>query len=390
MSASRKDPTRGTWYFVEDVPSPNGKRRQLKRRGFPTKKAAEQARRELLASAEHGTLIDLSRLTVGEYLTARWLPSLDDRNLRATTLANGYRPIVKHHLVPHLGTLRLQALDTAAIEQMLAELARVGRSAKTRRNVHGVLSKSLADALRWRLVQRNVATDVELPRRPPPAPRAWNAEQVDRFLERAEEEPLAALWRFVVVTGTRRGEVLGLRWSDLDLELGVATITNQRAIAGGSVVQGAPKTAAGARTVALDAATVEALRTHRVAQRAEFMRLGVRPDHDLVFTGREAKGIWPQRITARFRDLSDELGLPRIGVHGLRHSAATWMISHGLDAKVVAQRLGHAHVSITLGLYTHVLPAHDRAAVDAFASALSTSRARRRDQSVTTTGEEHA
>jgi integrase len=109
-----------------------------------------------------------------------------------------------------------------------------------------------------------------------------------------------------------------------------------------------------------------------------------------VFTGRDGKGIWPQRITARFRELSDGLGLPRIGVHGLRHSAATWMISHGLDAKVVAQRLGHAHVSITLGLYTHLLPAHDRAAVDAFATALSTSRARRRDQTVTTTADEHA
>jgi integrase len=181
--------------------------------------------------------------------------------------------------------------------------------------VHGVLSKALADAVRWRLVGRNPATDVELPRRDPPAPRAWSAEQVDRFLERAEAEPLAALWRFLVVTGARRGEALGLRWSDLDLELGLATITNQRAVAGGTVVEGAPKTAAGARNVALDADTVEALRMHRTAQRIGFMRLGIRPDNELVFTGREGKGIWPQRVTARFRELSDELGLPRIGVH---------------------------------------------------------------------------
>src|SRR5439155_7919405 len=152
----------------------------------------------------------------------------------------------------------------------------------------------------------------------------------------------------------------------------------------------APKTAAGARSVALDADTVEALRMHRTAQRAGFMLLGIRPDNELVFTGRDGKGIWPQRITARFRELSDELGLPRIGVHGLRHSAATWMISQGWDAKLVAQRLGHANVSITLGLYTHVFPAHDRAAVDAFATALSSSRARRRDQTVTKAGEDGA
>jgi integrase len=167
-----------------------------------------------------------------------------------------------------------------------------------------------------------------------------------------ELDSLRALWRFYAVTGCRRGEGLGLRWRDLDLDRGIATIVNQRAIAGGSVVEGAPKTAAGARTVSLDDDTVDLLRAHRVEQRAEFMKLGIRPDHDLVFTGPTGADVWPQRATARFRELCDELGLPRIGVHGLRHTVATWMISHGMDAKLVAQHLGHAHVSVTLGLYT--------------------------------------
>jgi integrase len=364
------------WGFVVDVATLDGDRKQVRRQGFATEGDANDALRELLDAHDSGTHVDASKLTVGQFLKNRWLPTLEGRNLRATTL-DSYRRVVRTHLVPHLGTVRLQALDTASVEQMLAALARAGLSPKTRRNVHGVLSTALADAVRWRLTARNAATEARLPKREPPAPRAWNADQVDRFLERTEREPLAALWRFYVVTGARRGEGLGLRWRDLDLDAGTATIVQQRAIAGGSVVENAPKTAAGSRTVALDDDTIALFRTHRTAQRAEFVRLGIRPDHDLVFVGREGKGVWPQRVTSRMRALSDELKLPSIGVHGLRHSAATWMISHGLDAKVVAQRLGHAHVSITLGTYSHVLPAHDRAAVDAFAKALATSRAKR-------------
>jgi integrase len=194
---------RGTWYFVEDVPSPNGKRRQVKRRGFPTKKAAEHARRELLTRSEHGTLVDPSRLTVGQYLNDRWLPALTGSNLRPTTLY-GYQKIVDAYLVPKLGHVRLQALDTATVEQSLNTLA-VGGSAKTVRNVHGALSKALADALRWRLVNRNAASAALLPRLERRPPRAWTPEQTTRFLAHVEHDRLGPLWRFLVVTGVRRG-----------------------------------------------------------------------------------------------------------------------------------------------------------------------------------------
>jgi integrase len=385
----RVKPDGDRWQFTVDVPSLTGARRQLHRRGFATEAAANEALKKLLDDHDAGTAVNASKMTCAAYWTSRWLPALEGRNLRATTL-DTYRRTVSKHLVPHLGTYRLQALDTASVETMLGELARDGLSPKSRRNVHGILSKSLADAVRWRLVASNAATGVELPRQAPPTPRAWTGEQLDRFLERSEFEPLRALWRFYAVTGCRRGEGLGLRWRDLDLDRGTATIVNQRAIAGGSVVEGAPKTAAGARTVSLDDDTVAELRAHRVEQRAEYMKLGIRPDHDLVFTGPTGAGVWPQRVTARFRELCDELGLPRIGVHGLRHTVATWMISHGMDAKLVAQHLGHAHVSVTLGLYTHVAPSHDRAAVEAFVSALGTSRTARRDQNVTKIGEDGA
>ena len=113
------------------------------------------------------------------------------------------------------------------------------------------------------------------------------------------------------------------------------------------------------------------LRAWRRVQLAEFIRLGIRPAAEYVFTGEGGLPLWPQWITSRFRDLCDQAGLPRIGPHGLRHSAATWLIASGASPKLVAQRIGHASPSITLSLYSHVLPGHDQAAAGAFAAALA-------------------
>jgi integrase len=285
---------------------------------------------------------------------------------------------VKAYLVPELGHVRLQALDTATVEQSLNKLV-AGRSAKTVRNVHGVLSKALTDAQRWRLVSRNTASGALLPRLERRPPRAWTTEQTTRFLTHVEHDRLGPLWRFLVVSGVRRGEALGLRWRDVDLAASKVTITRTRTIIVGGVADGPTKSAAGARTIVLDTQTVSTLRGWRREQRAEYLRLGVRPDHDLVFTAASGEGLRPNRVTIRFGALCDELGLPRVGVHGLRHSAATFMIGAGVSPKLVAQRLGHANPSITLGVYSHVMPGHDQAAADAYAAALVS-----RDQSVTT------
>ncbi len=371
-----KNPNTKRWDFVVDLPSKNGKRRQVRRRGFATKKLADQAERDLLAEAQHGTLVDPSRLTVQQYLLDQWLPMVGGRNLRPSTL-DGYQKIVHAYLVPNLGEVRLQVLDLSRVERFLHTVGEM-RSPKTVRNIHGVLSSALTDALRWKLVPYNVATGAMLPtleRRPP---RAWNPAQTARFLAHVEDDRLGALWRFLVVTGVRRGEALGVRWSDVDLDAGTVTITSSRVQTKGGVVEGPTKTSAGARTISLDEDTRAVLRAWRTEQTAEFMRLGIRPDHGLCFTAESGRGLWPNRVTARFGDLCDELGLPRIGVHGLRHSAATYMIGAGVSPKLVAQRLGHANPSITLGTYSHVLPGHDRAAADAYASALGDC-----DQSVT-------
>jgi len=241
------------------------------------------------------------------------------------------------------------------------------------RNLHGILSSALATAKAppLRLVNRNVAHGAKLPDVPKRRNRAWNAEQLQRFLAHVETDRFGAMWRLIVTTGMRRGEVLGLRWSDIDLDAKTVTVTNQRAVAGGTVTEGAPKTEAGARTTSLDTRTVAALKAWKKAQNAERLLMGAGwHAGDYVFTHGDGSPLWPQTVTAQFKRHAEALGLPTIGVHGLRHSAATWMLAKGISPKVVAQRLGHSHVSTTLQIYSHVLPAHDQEAVDAFAQAL--------------------
>jgi integrase len=368
------------WYFVVDVTAGDG-RRQVLRRGFATKKAAAEAERAFLHERDRGVpFVELDRITLGAFLVDVWLPSLD---LRPTTMSS-YRRIVTNHLVPRLGSVRLQRLDVTAVDRMLVGIVNDGLSPKTARNVAGVLSVALGYAEKRGFVARNATSGAQLPRLKPAPMRVWTDDQVATFLEHTAEHRLYPLWRLIAVTGCRRGEGLGLRWPDLDLDRGTVTFTNQRTSADGVIVEGPPKTRAGARTVRLDADTVSVLRAWRRRQLSELMIFGVRPEHHYVFTTEKGDGYWPETIGSYFWHLATAAGLPPVGLHGLRHSNATSLLAAGENPKVVSDRLGHAGVAITLSLYTHTLPAHDQQAADTVAKAFTPKKPKIRDQNVIT------
>jgi integrase len=366
------------WMFVVELsPDPITKqRRQLKRRGFRTKQLAIAAMDEALEQARTGTLVKPKRTTLEAFLTETWLPAMKHR-VRPTTHDN-YRRCVKKHIVPVLGAVELQQLDETSVERWLTGLADVELAAKSIRNVHGVLSKALEDAKRLRLVARNAAARADLPRVPQRAPRVWTTAQLHQFLDGTAEDRWAPMWRLFAMTGMRRGEVLGLRWSDVDLKAGTLTVTTQRTIAGGSIVEGPPKSRSGARTIAIDSATVDALKAWRRQQKADQLLMGAGwlDTGGLVFTWPDGSPPWPQAVTGWFQGQAGDLGLPRIGLHGLRHTSATWHIASGRSPKLVAQRLGHSHVNVTLHLYSHVLPGEDRTAAEAMAAAVDLSEER--------------
>jgi integrase len=356
-----------TWTVVFDERRTDGWRRQRSKGGFRTRKEAERYLREQLVSLDARTYVAPHKLTVATYLTEHWLPAMQARGLRPSTLAR-YESHVRCAIGPALGGLPLQAVMPTHLNKLYSNLRAAGRAPKTIRNVHGVLSKALADAERWGLVGRNPARLADVPAITRPKLRVWSPEQTRAFLAVVASDRLFAVWLLAATTGMRRGELLGLRWADIDLKAGAIHVAQARVRAGNQVVAGEPKTARGRRTIALDTATATALRQHRKRQAEE--RLQVGPGYaysDLVFTMPNGSPIHPNRFSLWFRKHARGAGLPPIRLHDMRHSYATAGLAAGVPPKVMSERLGHATVAFTLDTYTSALPAMDKSAADVVA-----------------------
>lgn len=234
--------------------------------------------------------------------------------------------------------------------------------------VHTIIHRSLKDAVRWGRLARNPADAADPPRggQKSDGVRAWDAATLREFLATSAEsgDRLHALWVLLATTGMRRGEAVGLRWSDVDLDAGrlrvVQTIIQVRS----KVTVGEPKTARGRRPIALDAGTVAVLREHRKRSLEERMLVG--PDFDdqgLVFHHPDGSSLKPDAVSAAFVRRVRKAGLPRLTLKGLRHTWATLALERGIHPRVVQERLGHSTIAITLGIYSHVAPTlHDEAA----------------------------
>ena len=197
---------------------------------------------------------------------------------------------------------------------------------------------------------------------------AWNASQLAGFLSSVSDDRLSALWRLMAMTGMRRGEVLGLRWDDLDLE--AATITIRRALVplGGKVEVSEPKTVRGRRRIALDALTLQALKDHAGRQADEQSACENWNETGYIFTTADGQPLDPHRLSKTFEHHLRAAVLPRIPLHGLRHTYATLALSSGVNPRIVSGRLGHSTVALTLDIYSHVLPQADQDAADKIAA----------------------
>jgi integrase len=356
-----------TWTVVFDEPRAHGRRRQRSKGGFRTRKDAERYLREQLVSLDARTYVPPRKLTVATYLAEHWLPAMHARGLRPSTLAR-YESHTRCAINPTLGGLPLQALMPAHLNKLYSDLRAAGRAPKTIRNVHGVLSKALADAERWGLVGRNPARLANVPAVTRPRLQVWSPDQTRTFLQAVAGDRLFAAWLLAATTGMRRGELLGLRWMDVDLDSGAVRVAQARVRAGNRVVAGEPKTARGRRTIALDPATTAALRQHRRRQAEE--RLLADPsyvDSGLVFTMPDGSPIHPNRFSLWFRTRARAASLPAIRLHDMRHSYATAGLAAGVPPKVMSERLGHATVAFTLDTYTSALPALDKSAAEVVA-----------------------
>jgi integrase len=377
-SIRRRGPT---WTVTVDVgrDPTTRKRRQISKGGFKTRREANRWLTHTLGQLDQGSYVTPTRQTVGEHLL-EWLPAIRS-SLRPATYES-YERNVRQHLIPTVGHVWLDQLSADRLSAVYAELHRSGRldgagglSPRSIRYLNTILGKALGDAVAEGKLGRNIAQAPTLRRRLPrhakPEMSTWSAAELASFLDQLRGDPLHAPILLAATTGMRRGEVLGLRWRDTDLDAGrVAirqTLAAVRDVDGDCgrhlLVFGEPKTAKGRRTVPLPPQTIAVLRAHRRAQAAD--RLAAGPDYrdqDLVFAEPDGSPIHPDKFRKRFEIRIARSGLPRIRFHDLRHTYATLALRAGVHPKVVAEVLGHANISITLDTYSHAIPAMQESA----------------------------
>jgi len=355
---------RGTTYSVvlDLGRGPDGKRIRRWHSGFRTKRDAERARVELLARVDQGTYVEPSRLTVAVFLRDQWLPGLAGQ-VRPTTL-HAYRTNLARYVVPRVGATLLQRLTPAHLNGLYAVLLAAGGrdggplSARTVQATHMTIRKALGDAARWGLVHRNVAALASPPRPRRAQMHSWTAAELRAFLDHIAGERLAAVWMLAASTGMRRGELLGLRWVDVDLDRARVAVRQTLVQAGRQVVTSEPKTSRGRRSIALDPRTVATLRAWRTAQAAERLAWGAAwTDSGLVFTREDGTPLHPEWLSDAFAWRIGRAGLPRIRFHDLRHTHASLGLAAGIPIKVMSERLGHTSSSFTADAYQHVTPA---------------------------------
>jgi integrase len=359
--------------IYEGVDPSTGKER---RRWFAagTRRAdAERLVTEIMKRKNDGEYRPPDRITFGAYLTDRWLPTKRSQ-LRPSTF-DSYRRNIERHVVPALGAIPLQRLSAEDLDMFYAALAvgsedRRGLSPKTIHSIHGTLHKALADAMRKGSVVRNVAELADPPKlssRKKREMRVWDAIQLRQFLDALEAHRLMPAYYLAANTGMRRGEVLGLRWIDVDLERARLSVRQAVVSVAYDVQIADVKTGSSRRTIDLDPRTVSLLREWRKRQIEERLLLGeLHQDHGLTFSRPEGTPLHPDFFSQSFERLVVKSGLPSIRLHDLRHTHATLLLKVGVPVEVVSERLGHATPAFTMTVYQHVLPGMQAEAANTF------------------------
>jgi integrase len=344
----------------------NGRRLTTYRK---TQRECREWLKEIIAQIDEGLTIAGARATLTDYLE-RWLetskPSLRTRSWQQ------YSQIVRQHIIPSIGTIRLKDLRPDQVQLFYTAKIDNGTGVRTVQLIHAVLHRSLAQAMKWGLIARNPSDPVDKPRPKRTEMHTLDLEQVRALLKVVEGEPLEALYHLAVTTGLRQGELLGLRWTDLHWETGTLHVQRQLLyVRGRGFVFAEPKSAAGRRVVTLGAAMLGKLREHRERQELRCRIVGERwQDNELIFPSSIGTPIEARNLVRSLRQLTRQAGLPEIRFHDLRHTAATLMLQQGVHPKVVQERLGHSTISLTLDTYSHVLPSLQQDAADKLDSLL--------------------
>ena len=362
----RKD---GLYMGRYTVQMPTGKKRKALY-GKTRQEVAEKLTRAM-ADRDGGLVFDADNMKIGEYLD-RWLVDSVLDTVRPTTYER-YEQIVRIHVRPAIGSVKLKNLTPVHVRGLYREKLEAGLSARTVQYIHVTLHKALKQAVQDGLIPRNTTEAVKPPQVRREEIRPLSAEQVKVLLETACGDRLEALFVLAIHTGLRQGELLGLKWEDVDLEDGTLRVRRTLATAKGGPVLMAPKTKSSRRSVKLTQGAMDALRSHLKGQLKDIDRAGsLWQENGLVFASEIGEFLDRRYLTShRFKALLKRAQLPEIRFHDLRHTCATLLLSSNVNPKIVSEMLGHATIAITLDTYSHVLPNMRDQAAAAMEDALS-------------------
>lgn len=362
------------WCFVLDVGQDptTGKRKQKWFSGFKTKKDAEKAMAKTIHELDQGTYVEPKKITLAEYLP-EWLDNHGKHNLKPTTYAT-YSCFIKNHIIPSLGSLTLNQLQPLHLQKFYTKKLENGRtdgkgglSPQSVRYLHAILRKALDHAVKWQIINRNVAKFVD----PPPITKieitTLTSEQVADFLYHAKNDRYYIAFLLAVTTGLRRGEILALRWQDIDFQSKVASIRRSLVLVDNKTVFQDPKTYGSQRSISLPNLVMIELERHQRIQRQERISKGnTYQNNDLIITTSLGTPVSPRNLLRSFKKILKKASLPDIRLHDIRHTHATLMLQQGEHPKIVSERLGHSNTRVTLDTYSHVLPNMQKDAVERF------------------------
>ena len=351
----RKD---GRW-----VASISLEHRQRKSFYGETRKEVQEKLRVALHEQKQGLLATGPQQTVKQYLE-QWLEQVHKPAIREGSYVT-YHSVLNKHVYPAIGHIPLQKLTPQQLQALYASVTEKGLSAKTVHVIHAILHKALDHAIKWGLIARNVCDSVSLPRKTRHQIQPLTGEQCQKLLQVAQGHKFEGLLTLAIATGMRRGELLALRWQDVDLErktLQVRRTVDQLPHRG--YVENDPKTVRGTRQIVLPEFVITALQKQQEYQKELQRKAGNKwQDHDLVFSNDYGEYVSPKYLWSKFKALLKEAKLPNIRFHDLRHSAATLLLTMGVHLKVVQELLGHSQISMTLDIYSHVLPSMQQEAM---------------------------
>lgn len=353
------------------------KRKRLKRAFRGSKREAEKEMARLLHELETGTYVEPKKLTFGEYLS-KWLEDYGRARLAASTFRR-YNQIIHGRVIPQLGQIPLNKLKPLHLQEFYTRLVTGERMDGKKGKLspasiiyhHRVIHKALNTALKQQLVNRNVADAVELPKENVGERsiddsqvdnneniRVLTEKQVSRMLEAARETPYYTLLYLAIRTGMRRGELLGLRWKDIDFDKAMIYVRQTLLYTPEKGLYfKPPKTKKSRRNIDITAEVLEVLRQHKKKQAQNKLLLGqAYEDYNLVFCQANGRPIHPDTPSSWFPNFLESIGLPKLNFHCLRHTHASLLLKAGVDIKVISERLGHSSIRITYDIYSHLMP----------------------------------